>query len=1152
MKKILSIILLFTCVILTASAQVKSGDIVTGQIWDDLEPLPMANVIEVDKSKRIVSHCVTDYNGNFSLKITNPKNIIRVSYIGCVTKDLPITKRALGRIVLASNTTLKEVTVKAVRKSQTSGLQIPVREISGATQTIDMKEFEGIGMTSVDEALQGRISGLDIVANSGNLGAGTTMRLRGVSTINGNANPLIVVNGNVFENDATKDFDYTNANEERFAELLCVNPEDIQEITVLKDAATTAIWGSQGANGVIEIKTKRGSRGQTKVTYSYRFSGSWQPEGYKLLNGDDYTMYLKEAYFNPTQTDGYGNPNSSLFVPEIAYNKNFSEYNMFNDNTDWRKEIQQFGQNHQHFVSLEGGGDKATFRVSLGYDMQTGTIIKQRLDRITNRVALDYFVSDRIKVQTNFDLSYTRNKKNYRPGGNDLLAIALEKMPNVSVYEEDEYGNDTDHFYTMDKNITKEQGTFAAQGKLLEDQYGLANPVAVAYLAKNTESTVKLSPEFILSYELLGTADEPNKHKLKYEGQIVFDIFSKDEDTFLPGTILTQNFTGDDYNVAGRNAYKSHSLSTRHTLTFTPHFNNEDHSLMFMSRYQYNYGTSSSQNLEEKGLPTAEGVTSPLAGGINKAFGSGSGEWKSQFFLFQAHYAYKGKYIVDATLRVDGSTKFGPARRWGKFPGLSFRWNIVDEPWMERFKWLDMLSIRPGWGRVGNQPGQEGLFYSKYKSNGLYMGVNAVEPSNIRLADLRWEEQDTWNLGFDFGFWEKISGDLSIYTKTTRSLLNHNSAIPSSTGFSSLSVKNTGSMRNNGWEFNINAYKLVQIGSKFSMDFNVTFANNRNEILDMEQSILETMNGDGNTPDNGKYLSMVRLNNPLGAIYGYRYKGVYRYSDYYDAVDAIEATIEAEAKKQNLTEDAKAAMLQQALSDPSLAPVVRNANGDIVYDSKGAPKYMVYDYENKDYHFVGGDAMYEDINHDGQINALDVVYLGSSLPKMTGGFGFKMNYGPWSMNVQFNYRYGNKVINAARMGLENMSNNSNQSQAINWRWHNEGDVALLPRAASTSQVVTNNINSATTHNYLGSDRFVEDASFVRLNYVQIAYQFKPAFIKQMGLDRLRLSATLNNLFCITKYSGADPEVVQAGYTPATDNSRTPRARSFTLNALVAF
>ena len=287
--------MLFACVCFSANAQVKAGDVISGQVWDDFDPLMMCNVVEIDNNNRIVAHGVTDINGNFSFKIANPKDKIRISYVGCQTLVLPITKKAFGKITLKSATALKEVTVKAVRKTQSSGLSIPVTEISVASQTIDMKEFEGLGMTSVDEALQGRISGLDIVANSGNLGAGTTMRLRGVSTINGNAEPLVVVNGNVWQNDANEDFDYTNANEEKFAELLNVNPEDIESITVLKDAAATAIWGSQGANGVIEIKTKRGARGKTSVQYSFRFTGGWNPEGYKLLNGDDYTMYLKEA-----------------------------------------------------------------------------------------------------------------------------------------------------------------------------------------------------------------------------------------------------------------------------------------------------------------------------------------------------------------------------------------------------------------------------------------------------------------------------------------------------------------------------------------------------------------------------------------------------------------------------------------------------------------------------------------------------------------------------------------------------------------------------------------------------------------------------------------------------------------------------------------
>ena len=1138
MKKILSILMLFACFCLSMSAQVKAGDVISGQVWDDFDPLMMCNVIEIDHNNRIVAHGVTDINGNFSFKIVSPKDKIRISYIGCQTVTLSITKKAFGRIVLKSNTQLQEVTVKAVRKTQSSGLQIPVTEISVASQTIDMKEFEGLGVTSVDEALQGRIAGLDIVANSGNLGAGTTMRLRGVSTINGNADPLIVVNGNVWTNDANADFDYSDANEEKFAELLNVNPEDIESITVLKDAAATAIWGSQGGNGVIEIKTKRGSKGKTKVQYSYRFTGSWQPEGYKLLSGDDYTMFLKESFFNPKQTDGYGNNNSSNYVPEIGYNRDFSEFHMYNDNTDWRDAIKQFGQNHQHYVALSGGGDKANFRISGGYDHATGTVIKQVLDRFTTRVALDYFVSDRIKVSTNFDLTYTKNQKNYRfnydgdDKDDDLMLGALLKMPNLSIYEEVEDANgngiDTGRYYTMNPYISKATGGgYDASSSILAAQYAMPNIVGVANQAKNDEKTVKLSPEFIFSYDLLGT--DADQHRLKYEGQIIFDIYNLTNDTYFPGSLLASNWASNGYNYAYTRNYKSHGLSTRHTLTYTPHFKNEAHSLLAMGRFQYNNGSSSEQKLGEQWLPTASGIVSPLAGGVNTKFETGAGEWKSQFFLFSLHYAYKGKYILDATLRRDGSTKFGPSNRWGNFPGLSARWNISDEPWMEPVKWISMLSIRPGWGIVGRQPDNEGTFYSYYNTGDKYLGQTSVAPSNIRLADLKWEQKETYNLGFDFGFLDgKIDGDVSIYTQKTTDLLMKNRVIPSATGYSVLAWQNTGAMRNNGWEFNINGHRIVKAG-KFSMDFNITFANNRNEILEMDEDVLSSLNKDFaayDIGDWGDYLTRVQVKNPLGSIYGFRYKGVYQYSDYSD-----EEIV--------------------GVSGPN-APVARNANGEVVYTAAGNPKEMYFDYDNTRYKFVGGDAIYEDVNNDGQINELDIVYLGSSLPKLTGGFGMKFNYGAWQLNMQFNYRYGNKVINYARRSLENMASTYNQSQAVNWRWHNEGDIAQLPRAASINGTITGGYTPAITHNFMTSDRFVEDASFLRLNYTQLSYTFDSKLLKQWGLASLRLNLTVNNVFCITKYSGADPEVAQSGYTPAGDTSRTPRGKSFTLGASISF
>lgn len=1124
MKKIISFIL-FACFCTFAMAQApKAGDIISGVVQDDYEPLMMANVVEIDNNKRIVAQAVTDMNGNFSFRIKNPKDKLMVTYIGYNPVTLNLNKKHYN-IVMSSSTILPGVEIKAVQKTQSSGLQIPVREISGATQTIDMKEFEGIAMTSVDEALQGRISGLDIVANSGNLGAGTTMRLRGVSTINGDANPLIVVNGNVWENDANKDFDYTDANAERFAELLNVNPEDIESISVLKDAAATAIWGAQGANGVIEIKTKRGQRGKTKVQYTYRFTGTWQPESYKLLNGDDYTMFLKEAFFNQTLDDSYSRPGSNNYIPEINYAKgNFTEYEMYNDNTDWLKAVKQFGQFHQHFISLTGGGERANFRISGGYDNQKGSVIKQHLDRFTTRVALDYFVSNRITVRTNFDLTYTKNQKNYNVNG-DLIAIAYNKMPNLAIYEQDEYGNNTDRFYTMNRYIDT-PSDYRAASQLLSEQYNMSNPVAVAHQAKNDERTVSLSPEFILKYDMLGTEDD--KTKLTYEGQVIFSVYSLDDDVFYPGTLLSNNWKDNNYNLASTRSYKSNSLSTRHTLTFVPHFKNEAHSLSMMLRMQYNTGNSSDQNYGVRWLPTTNEITSALAGGVpTNSFSSSAGQWKSMFYLFQAHYAYKGKYIFDATIRRDGSVNFGPSRRWGNFPGVSARWNISDEPFMQKIKWISMLSIRPGWGIVGRAPGGQN-YYSYYGDGNTYLKQGSVIPRNIRLSDLRWEEKETWNLGFDFGFFNnKLSGDVSIYTQTTRDLLMTNRAIPSSSGYGSLSWQNVGSMRNNGWEFNIFGRDILKIG-KFSMDFNITFANNRNEIISMDETVLTSMNHDFNS-SNGSYLSRVQLHNPLGSIYGFRYKGVYQYSEYTRGSDGGYTDIEI-----------------PGVSGPN-SPYARDANGNIILDGNGIPKPMYFEANGVRRIFQGGDAIYEDINHDGSIDELDIVYLGSSLPKLTGGFGFKLKYNRLSLNVQFNYRYGNKVVNAARMGLENMATSNNQSRSVNWRWRNEGDnfPNMLPRA------VTEKIGLI-HYNYLGSDRFVEDASFLRLNYLQLSYALDSKILKQWGLSQLSLYLTLNNLFVITKYSGADPEIVQAGYAPATDYSRTPRAKSFTVGATIAF
>ena len=1066
-----------------------------GVVQDDIDVLTACNVVEIDNANRIVAHAITDINGNFAFRIVDPKHRLRISYVGYATQTIPI-KGTTYKIVMKSNTQLQEVVVKSKKIVQTSGLAIPERELSVAHQMIDAKEFEGLPMTSVDEALQGRIAGLDIVSNSGNLGAGTSMRLRGVSSINGSSEPLIVVDGNIFESDYNSNFDYANATEDQFAELLNVNPDDIASISVLKDAAGTAIYGSQGANGVIEIKTKRGARGKTKVQYSYRITLTHQPQGIRLLNGDQYTMLMKEAYYNPSLSSRESS------IREFDYDQSWNEYEMYNNNTDWRKAIRKNGVLQKHYVSLSGGGEKANFRIAGGYDHQTGTVIEQKLDRFTTRVALDYFVSDRIKIVTNFNLTYTKNQKN----AGDLLGIAYQKMPNLSIYEQDANGNDLPDYYHMLNTCSEE---------LKRDQYTYVNPVALAKQAKNDESTYQIQPEFQLVYNLLGTQEDQTQ--LKYEGKILFNIFNKYNDTFYPSSLVTSGWSNGNNNKSTADAHKSTAITTTHRLTFVPHFRNADHSFMAFAQFQLTDGSSKSTNSTVWGLPSG-GISSTIADGIVSGLGTSSGQWRSIYLTFSAHYAYKGKYIADFSIRRDGSTKFGDDSRWGNFPALSFRWNVSDEPFMERLRWISMLSIRPGWGKVGNQPGGEYLYFSKYRSGNAYNGGSSVYPENIRLGSLKWESKETWNLGFDLGFWNnRITADFNIYTQRTTDLLMANRRIPTSSGYTALAWQNVGNMVNNGWEFNINGRDIIKTG-KFHADFNVSFANNKNEITKMDETVLASLNSDFDK-NNGSYLTRVQLHNAFGSIYGFRYKGVYQYSKY--TPNEVEG-----------------------VSGPN-APVARDENNQVILDKNGNTIPMVFCYDSNDktylYEFKGGDAIYEDVNHDGNINELDIVYLGSSLPKVTGGFGFKLTYGRWSWNNQFNFRIGNKIVNAARMRAENMYTNNNQSTAVNWRWRVEGDVAPIPRALYRDG-----------YNWLGSDRFIEKGSFLRLNYSQVSYSFDPKLIKNWGLSTLSLYLSANNLFCITGYSGADPEVGYGGYGVTTDNARTPNARSYTMGITVQF
>lgn len=1088
--KLILLLVLFNAALTAVGQRVVQGTISSKT---DGYPLIGVNVTEVDANNRVVSGTVTDFDGKFVMKVKSNDNRLVFSYVGYTKQERRIGTASVLNVEMTEITQqISAITVTAQRRQSEGGFSIPKRELATAVQTIEMKEVEGIQVSSIDEALQGRIAGLDIVANSGDPGSGTSMRIRGASSINGNNQPLIVLNGVPYEMQVDQSFDYANSNQEQYANLLSINPDDIQEISVLKDAAASAVWGSKGANGVIMITTKRGYTGPTKIEYSYRYTGTIQPKGLNMLSGDDYTMLMKQAFFNPNQDENAAN------FDEYRYNKSFSEYHNFNKNTDWVDVVTQLGNINDHYITLSGGDERATYRISGGIMSQNGTVIGQLYDRLSSRAYLEYRVSDRLKFTSELSYTYSKNQRNYVydfGNGNSpnedlsILGIAYRKMPNVAVYKHLLDGTKTDQYYNIPET-----------SRLHPDQKYLVNPVALALLAKNEVKNYRILPTFRLQYDFL----DPNKETLRYSMYVSFDINNDKTSKFLPSTVNNYPWLDSRFNRSDAGDNEAITIQTDNNLLWLPKFDNPDHSLTLYGSLQTTEGRSTYQGIVSYSLPSSGAPDASTPAYLANEFTSRA-HWRGMGIMARTHYAYKSKYIFSATLRRDGSTKFGDGMKFGNFPGISLKWIASDEEFIkEKYPWISMLAFRPGWGLAGNQPSYEYLHFSRYGDFDSYIDLTSQRPVSLQLKGLKWETTSSFNYGLDLGFFDDmLQADVNIYTKRTRDLLFRNVRIPNSSGFTVLSYQNAGVMDNNGWEINLFANRLFKT-KDFSVDFRFNIANSVNRIVELKESILNGINSEYDY-ENGTYLTRIQEGNSFGSIYGFRYKGVYKYDEY----------------KPGIQED---------------APVARNRNGGVIKDELGEPLPMVFAHSRtNEYEFRGGDAKYEDINHDGSIDELDIVYLGNSNPLFNGGFGPTFRFKDFSFTAFFNFRVGNKIVNAARMMAENMHSTNNQSIAVNYRWRKDGDETTIPRALYNYG-----------YNWLGSDRFVEDGSFLRFKYLTFNYTVPKETVQKLHIDRLSFYLTFNNLLVLTRYTGVDPEVGYGNLGISKDFGQTPRSKDMTL------
>jgi TonB-linked SusC/RagA family outer membrane protein len=1069
-------------------AQEVPGKItIRGKVVDktDKKPIIGAYVVERDKDMRYVAGVATDINGNFALKISNPEDLISFSFIGYKTIIQPISGNITINIELESvSSTLDEVVVTAeaakVTTNNGTGLNIPVRNATTAISAIEMKEVQDLGVSSIDQALSGRLSGVDIGTTTGDPGAGMSIRIRGTASINGSANPLIVVDGMPYETQIPSDFNFGTADEQGYAQLLNIAPTDIKDITVLKDAASTAVWGSRAANGVLIINTKRGSIGKPSITYNVKGSLSKQPDAIPLLNGDQYSTLIPEMVMN---RDG---------LPlDISANKEFSydpndplNYYNYSRNSDWISAITRIGYSQDHNVSMQGGGEKARYYASVGYLNEAGTTVGTGMNRITAKINLDYNVSDRIRFRT--DITYTHVATDFNYTGT-IRSIAYTKMPNMSIYQYDEYGNLTPNYFSPAQNI---QGQYSST----------YNPLAMALVGINHQLGERITPKFQLQYSLI-----PNS-VLTGTFDVQFDINNSKTQTFLPQLATGRPTNETSVNRATDSDGDGFNIQTKTNLIYQPKLK-EGHAFQALLSVQSNDTRSVSHNVATTN--TASDILQDPSNpsrtqNSDLTLTSNSSQYRSIGALISAQYGLYDRYLVNVGLRADGNSRFGPNNRYGLFPSLSVRWRVSGEPFMKSLTFLDELSIRASYGHSGNVPGSNYSFYNFYQPYSFsYLGMSGVYPYNMELVNLKWETLIGKNLGFNLAILKnRIRIDAEVYQNTTKDMFYQGLQISSFTGFDNVSM-NIGTMDNVGWEIGINTVPYKTKDWSIGFDFNI--AKNINTLRSVSEFYPKT-NG-VRIDRNGVYQTYLQVGNPFGSYYGFRYLGVYSDADATIAIDA---------------------------------------SGNKIIGPNEQVIQMRFNYPSTDYQFKPGDAIYEDINHDGNIDYKDIVYLGNGIPKFTGGFGpsitFKNNL---KLSAFFNYRWGYQLINGTKMSTTSMYNFNNQSTAVLSRWRNPGDITDMPRALYNSG-----------YNWLGSDRYVENASFVRLRSVTLRYNFTPELLQRIKFKTASFYITAENLFTWTKYTGQDPDVSSRGdnnpLSYNVDNSMTPPGRKVLIGLTVGF
>jgi len=1008
------------------------------------DALPGVNIL-IDGTR---TGTVTSTDGTYQINVPGPEAILIVSYIGFKTQNIAVGSQTVIDVILVEDiSTLGEVVVVGYGVQKRS-------DLTGAITSIPAKEITELPLARTDQALQGRTSGVYVLNSDGAPGGETIIRIRGLNSINGGNEPLVVLDGMQGGTDLLK----------------ALNPNDIESMEILKDASATAIYGSRGANGVILVTTKLGKIGKPVIDVNVSVGIQELANTLDVMDAGTYVNYIN---LRRSKETGGGN------IPEPIFSAEEVAYYEVNGGTDWQDVIYETGVIQNYQVGVSGATEKLRYMVSTNYLDHKGILKASAYDRISLRANIAAEISKVVDFGLNWSFTKeTYKSPDFRGEGVAFVAqsinVAPRWAPTEPVYNEDG---------TYHKHGQREDGS-------TNTDYGPAdtwNPLASAVEPEMDRPTYRNNANLFLNFNIVkgltfkitGGAIFENTERRDYYNLKTMGGVSGNGEAYLASSVYEryQNSNILTYN---------NIFAERHQLTVTA---------VLEQIYSKGHGTATTARdfiVDQLGFNN-------LAGAQQVSTGSWANERSLLSYLGRINYGYANKYLATFTYRADASSVFGDDNKWGYFPSGSVAWRISEENFLKGSSTINELKLRASYGKTGNQgisPYQSlARLYSEPGDWGPDYPYDGVTPTNTGFAigglanpSLKWETTTQTDIGIDIALFDgRLTSTIDVYKKVTDDLLMPRE-LPGYVGVSSV-LDNIGSIENKGLEILIGGDPVVG-NFRWNTSFNITF--NRNMVLDLGTDERLSYSASFGGYSMGEFM-ILEVGEPYGTMRGWKFLGIWGTAE------------EEEARS--------------------------------------------YGQLPGDYHLLDADG-------DGDVDDDDRVHIGNGYPDFTWGWTNTFSFKNFDLSFLFMGMQGVDLFNQLRIRRE--AYEANDPRVLNYWTPDNQDTevpGLIDGAYRESQALASQMYVAGNGRGGETSKWVEDASYVRLKLLTLAYNFNPTVLSKIGFNKIRVFFTGTNLWTITDYTGYDPEVANFTSSDATigvDLSAYPPARTYTFGLDLTF